>query len=77
MKRARELSAQYRLLIVGVIVSATLALSGGSAGAVDRVAGVEIGSMGTSAVVLPDLSMPAGMLVTADGRELWARDDKE
>ena len=77
MKLLRESPTVIRLLVLAILVSASLALSGGNARAVDRVGGVEIGTAETPVVELPDLSMPAGMLVTADGRELWAREAEQ
>ncbi|MDA3935653.1 MAG: D-alanyl-D-alanine carboxypeptidase [Actinomycetota bacterium] len=60
------------LLLASGVVSLT-----GRAVAVDRVAGVDVGTTGATSIALPDLSMPAGILVTSDGRELWSRDSNE
>jgi D-alanyl-D-alanine carboxypeptidase (penicillin-binding protein 5/6) len=62
-----------------VVVAGAIALSLGlgvqHGAALERVGGVDIvTSPDALAAAVPDVSMPAGALVAADGRELWSRD---
>lgn len=76
MKSSRKLAAVRRVLVLLLVIPGILGL-GGAATAVDSVAGVPVGTTGAATIDLPDLSMGAGILVTGDGRELWARDARD
>ncbi|MDP2402142.1 MAG: serine hydrolase, partial [Actinomycetota bacterium] len=54
-------------LLVGVSVS----------GATDAIGGLPATDAVVSTVVGPEVSMPAGILVSSDGRELWSRNADE
>ncbi|MDI6712270.1 MAG: D-alanyl-D-alanine carboxypeptidase family protein [Anaerosomatales bacterium] len=62
------------LLFAGAAFVATSAtVASGAVRPSDRVAGVPLAERSAWSAAAPDLDMPAGVLVTADGRELWSR----
>jgi D-alanyl-D-alanine carboxypeptidase (penicillin-binding protein 5/6) len=65
-----------RLALVSALLVSTL-LTPTAAPAIDRVDGVTAKSLGVPSSALPEVSMKAGMLVTEDGRVLWARREND
>lgn len=73
------MTPQRRLiaLLAAVLVAASLFAPAAAGAAVvdgDYVGGVKVADAPSLRAVAPDLYVPAGMLTTMDGRELWARD---
>lgn len=49
------------------------AVASGAVRSSDRVAGIPLAERSAWSTAAPDVDMPSGVLVTADGRELWSR----
>jgi serine-type D-Ala-D-Ala carboxypeptidase (penicillin-binding protein 5/6) len=76
MHAARKIS---RALVAAALVAAMFASAAPAAAAVldnDLIGTVRVGSSTERRSKAPDLYIPAGMLTTIDGRELWARDQE-
>jgi len=61
------------LLIAACLVFGTVAPAGALVTGTDRIGGVPASERELAAAQMPDVDMRAGVLMTADGRELWAR----
>jgi D-alanyl-D-alanine carboxypeptidase len=65
-------------LICGLVVASACALTPDVARAAvmdnDLIGGVRVGKSAALRTQAPDLSIPSGILMTIDGRVLWARD---
>lgn len=78
MNSARTPRSRLARALVALIIAFCLGTAPATAGAAvldrDLVGGNIVGTSAAKRATAPDLYIPAGMLVTSDGRELWSRD---
>lgn len=59
--------------MAAALVVMVAAVASGAVRSSDRVAGIPLAERSAWSTAAPDVDMPSGILVTADGRELWSR----
>lgn len=59
--------------MAAALVVMVAAVASGAVRSSDRVAGIPLAERSAWSTAAPDVDMPSGVLVTADGRELWSR----